>query len=270
MIKIFLSYAHEDFETAKKVYEVLNSYPSFDVWFDKESLLPGQKWEMEIKNAIKNSRYFLILISAQSSTKKGFVQREIREALRTLEEYPDEDVYIIPARLDESKFHFEQLKALHYVDLFPNLISGLDKIVKTVRQHEKIKSSSNVLSESSNIRIRCHQAAFTQDPYNLFYFVSITNLMQHPIEITHVWYEDVNKYIEIKNGSRATPKRLDQSEVWVTWLNIRNIPDEFRHNAYDKFRVRLSTGEIFDSEKEDSMPPRGSVPGGEIFSKDME
>jgi hypothetical protein len=46
--KIFLSYAHIDLGFAKKIYCDLQRY-GLDIWFDKESLLPGQDWENEIK-----------------------------------------------------------------------------------------------------------------------------------------------------------------------------------------------------------------------------
>jgi hypothetical protein len=42
--KIFLSYAHEDIGTAKRIYQDLKRY-GLGVWFDNESLLPGQNWE---------------------------------------------------------------------------------------------------------------------------------------------------------------------------------------------------------------------------------
>ncbi len=39
--KIFLSYAHIDLGFAKRIYSDLKRY-GLDIWFDKESLLPGQ------------------------------------------------------------------------------------------------------------------------------------------------------------------------------------------------------------------------------------
>ena len=131
-MKLFLSYAHKDYLEAKKLYDKLILLPEVEVWFDKESLLPGQKWEHEIRKAIPSSQFFLLLLSEHSTQKKGFYQREIRLALTVLEEYPDGDIYLIPIRLDSCEPHFEQLKALHYVDLFPNWENGFQKIVKTI------------------------------------------------------------------------------------------------------------------------------------------
>ena len=55
--ELFLSYAREDVEKAIKFYSDLS--PHSNVWFDKESLKPGMKWEYEVKRAIKKSDFFV-------------------------------------------------------------------------------------------------------------------------------------------------------------------------------------------------------------------
>ena len=130
ILKIFLSYAHGDYSHARRLYDKLDSIPEVNVWFDKESLSPGQKWELEIRKEISSSRFFLLLLSNHSTKKKGFYQREIREALKILDEYPDNEIYLVPVRLDNCRPHFEQLNALQYVDLFPDWDAGFQKILK--------------------------------------------------------------------------------------------------------------------------------------------
>ena len=63
--KIFLSYAHEDIAMANKIYKDLKRF-GLDIWFDNENLLPGQKWNVAIEKAIKNSTYYLVLLSSHS------------------------------------------------------------------------------------------------------------------------------------------------------------------------------------------------------------
>ena len=53
---VFISYASEDYDEARRLYEELKN-ANLDPWLDKESLLPGQDREIEIKKAIKNSTY---------------------------------------------------------------------------------------------------------------------------------------------------------------------------------------------------------------------
>ncbi|MGC1931965.1 MAG: toll/interleukin-1 receptor domain-containing protein, partial [Candidatus Nitrosopolaris sp.] len=99
---VFLSYAREDSDAAKRLYEDLKN-DGLSPWLDKESLLPGQNWEIEIRKAIKNSRYFIALLSSNSVDKRGFVQKEFKFALEVLDEVPESQIFVIPARLNECK-----------------------------------------------------------------------------------------------------------------------------------------------------------------------
>lgn len=145
MIKVFLSYAHEDFVHAEKLYEVLTAIPSVELWFDKESLLPGQKWEIEIRKAIGDSRFFLLLLSSHSTSKIGFYQKEIRRALEVFEGYPDGEIFLIPVRLDDCKLHMEQLTSIHYVDLFPDWDMGIAKILRVLNSHQRLSTRESHL-----------------------------------------------------------------------------------------------------------------------------
>jgi hypothetical protein len=84
--KIFISYAKVDLPTARQIYEDL-LIAGLDPWLDEKNLLPGQNWQYEIKKAIKASRFVIAILSNKSVSKRGFVQREIKLALQTLDEY---------------------------------------------------------------------------------------------------------------------------------------------------------------------------------------
>ena len=88
---IFVSYAREDVDSARRLYECLKSY-GLHPWMDEVDLLPGQRFADIIKEAIRVSRYFVALISSHSVNKRGFVQRELREALDVLAEVPRGDI----------------------------------------------------------------------------------------------------------------------------------------------------------------------------------
>ena len=47
-LRVFLSYAHADVEPVRKLNEELIEQ-GYDVWFDEESLVPGQDWRVEIE-----------------------------------------------------------------------------------------------------------------------------------------------------------------------------------------------------------------------------
>lgn len=131
-VKVFISYAKEDFGIAFKLYEKLRKETGIVPWLDTKSLLPGQRWKLEIKHAIRDSDYFLTVLSKNSVNKRGFVQKEIKDALEKLDEVPETKVFIIPVRVDECRPSHPQLHELHWVDLFPSLENGINKICRAI------------------------------------------------------------------------------------------------------------------------------------------
>lgn len=133
--RVFISYAREDYETALKLYSDLSSKSELKPWLDKKDLLPGQNWDIEIKKAIKNSRYFIALFSITSVSKKGYVQKEFKRALEILEEFPEGQIFAIPARLDNCEIPYQKFEGIERVDLFPNWDYGLQRLLLSFQTH---------------------------------------------------------------------------------------------------------------------------------------
>lgn len=264
MIKVFLSYAHDDAAAAERLFSALNSYPRVEVWFDKRSLSGGTNWAVAIRKAIRECRYCVILLSTHSVTKRGFYQKEIRAALDALKEFPEDETFVVPVRLDDCEVRFEALRKLQYIDLFPDWWVGFDRLLSALQLHRSDPTGTG----ESLLRLTSHQARFRSSP-QMFYFVNLANKASFPLEVTHVWYEDPTCHIPIQPFSRRLPARLEARQPWCTWLAIDEIPERWRDNAYDRFRVRLSTGEVIGSLKEDTVPPVGPVPGGLIDPRDL-
>lgn len=51
-LKVFLCHAHADRDAVRALYTRLTN-DGVDAWLDKEKLLPGQDWELEIKKAVR-------------------------------------------------------------------------------------------------------------------------------------------------------------------------------------------------------------------------
>ncbi|MBC8507194.1 MAG: TIR domain-containing protein [Chloroflexi bacterium] len=119
MSKIFISYARENKETAKEIFDWLES-EGHSPWLDTERLIPGQDWKMEIDKAIHDSDVFLACLSALSVNKAGFVQKELKRALDVAEMMPEGRIYIIPLCLDDCELPY-YLQKYHKADYFsPN------------------------------------------------------------------------------------------------------------------------------------------------------
>src|SRR3954464_14013322 len=86
-------------------------------WIDKKSLRPGDNWDQKIRSAIRTSRFFLVLLTKRSVNKKGYLQKEIKEALDIQDEQPDSGRYVIPVRLEECDIP-ERIAQIQSADLF--------------------------------------------------------------------------------------------------------------------------------------------------------
>jgi hypothetical protein len=131
MSSVFVSYARENIEEARKVVAALRRV-GHETWWDQDSMSAGSRWRLETKTAIERSRFFVALMSSASEQKRGFVQKELTYALEVLEEYPDGRIYFIPARLEECKPSRAGLCNLQFLDLFPLFDQGIAKLLHTI------------------------------------------------------------------------------------------------------------------------------------------
>ena len=51
-LKVFLCHAHSDVATVRDLFRYLRR-EGVDVWLDKEKLLPGSDWDLEIRKAVR-------------------------------------------------------------------------------------------------------------------------------------------------------------------------------------------------------------------------
>jgi hypothetical protein len=129
--RVFIAYVIEDAVFADRLYKALSA-SGFYPWMDRRKLLPGQDWPRRIEDAIASSDFFIACFSANSVRKKGAFQAEIRYALDCANRSPLDDVFLIPARLDNCRVPARIQKETEYVDLFPDWEAGLDRILQII------------------------------------------------------------------------------------------------------------------------------------------
>jgi hypothetical protein len=137
----FISYAREDHEIASRLYEDLRAL-GVEPWLDKRDLIGGEDWQAAIRRAVQECSHFVALLSSNSVSKRGFVQKELRQALDILEEFPPGEIFVIPVRLEDAKPRLEALKRLHWIDLFPSYETGLRKLVKSLAAKSETAAAS--------------------------------------------------------------------------------------------------------------------------------
>lgn len=146
--KIFICHASEDSVVAAEIYDRLKE-AGYDPWLDKRSLMAGQKWDYEIKKAVKEAEFFVVLLSQNSVGKKGYVQREFKLAMESLEEIPEGQIYLIPIKIDNCLVPF-QFAAFQWVDLQGT--EGHDQVRKAIQFQLSSAAVQSASSVSSRLR----------------------------------------------------------------------------------------------------------------------
>jgi hypothetical protein len=128
---IFLSYAKEDKDKVKAIYRKLRT-EQLNPWLDVADLMPGQEWDKVIIRTIRNARFVIVFLSKHSVTKRGYVQKEIKEALDAADLLPDGEIFIIPVRLEACVVP-ERLSKWQWIDIFrPH---GFTKIITSLKEN---------------------------------------------------------------------------------------------------------------------------------------
>ncbi len=135
-----------------------------DAWLDKEKLLPGQDWELEIRKAVREADVVVVCLSKQFN-QAGFRQKEVRLALDTAMEKPEGEIFIIPARLEECDT-LESLRKWHWVDLFEE--DGYDNLMRALRARANkigaaLQIKKNKLSKKIHLSRRKYVRRYSLD-----------------------------------------------------------------------------------------------------------
>jgi hypothetical protein len=142
MTTAFISYVKEDIEKARELYHFLNEN-GCKVWLDELSLVPGQLWENEIRNAIKSCSVFIACLSSRSVNKKGVFQKELKYALEVFLEYPEGQIYLVPLRFDNCVVP-ERFEQIQYLDWFCQ--ESRWKLLESIRSSLNAKNPENNIS----------------------------------------------------------------------------------------------------------------------------
>ena len=132
-LKVFLCHAHADRDAVRSLYTRLTK-DGVDAWLDKEKLLPGQDWELEIRKGVREADVVVVCLSKQFN-QAGFRQKEVKLALDTAIDKPEGSTFIVPVRLEESEM-LSSLKKWHWVDLFES--GGYEKLMRALRERAEI------------------------------------------------------------------------------------------------------------------------------------
>jgi hypothetical protein len=114
---VFISYSRVDLTFVEALNEFLEKV-GLSTWFDKKSLLPGQKWETIIEDEIPISRVFLTCLSKAALDKRGHFHVEQNLAAQAALRIPPGELFIIPVLLGDCEIprSFRQYQTVNLVE----------------------------------------------------------------------------------------------------------------------------------------------------------
>lgn len=133
---VFLGYAQEDRTKVKRLFRALQR-AGLNPWMDCQKLLPGQNWRRAIEQTIELSDFFLACFSSHSVLKRGQFQSELAFALEIATHFPQDEVFLVPVRLNDCELPRRISSTTHYVDLFPDWNRGVRQLIAALRRKSR-------------------------------------------------------------------------------------------------------------------------------------
>lgn len=153
-LKVFLSYASQDKPSVRELSRRLVGEGWIETWQDEKNLLPGQDWRVKIEEAVEEADVVIIVLSQNSVTKEGHVQKELRYAREIALEKPEDTIFLIPLRLDECDVP-RGLRFYQWVDYFGERKNdGYASLVESLqlRYEQKLKQDEESFARQEEIR----------------------------------------------------------------------------------------------------------------------
>ena len=99
---VFLSYASQDAEAAKRICEALRA-AGIEVWFDQSELRGGDAWDRQIRRQIHDCALFVPVISAHSDARReGYFRREWKLAVDRTADMAEDVSFLLPVVVDST------------------------------------------------------------------------------------------------------------------------------------------------------------------------
>ena len=99
---VFLSYASQDAEAAKRICDALRS-AGIEVWFDQSELRGGEAWDQMIRRQIHDCALFMPIISSHSDGRaEGYFRLEWKLAVDRSHLMADDVTFLLPVVIDDT------------------------------------------------------------------------------------------------------------------------------------------------------------------------
>lgn len=154
---VFISYVRDNQAEVDRLADDLRRF-GIQVWLDRETIHPGERWRNAIYEAIEQGANFLACFSEEYlNRQKSFMNDELALAINELRQYPAERRWFIPIRLSDCEIPDrdigggETLRDLQRVDLFANRQTALDALLRSLSPAKRAlpRSGNEIVLDTS-------------------------------------------------------------------------------------------------------------------------
>ena len=135
---VFLSYASQDTEPARRIAEGLHQ-AGLEVWFDQSELRGGDAWDALIRRRVKDCALFIPIISANTEARsEGYFRLEWKLAVDRSHLLADDRTFLMPVVVDDTReavarvpegFHARQWTRLANGETTPQFIAHVQRVL---------------------------------------------------------------------------------------------------------------------------------------------
>jgi hypothetical protein len=152
-LRIFLCHSSGDKDVVYHLYHDLKR-DGFRPWLDKENLVLGQDWDLEIVREVRETHVVIVCLSHHSTTKEGYFHKEIKVALDTADEKPEGTIYIIPVMIEACLLPM-RLGKWHAEGLYEP--QGYEKLVTALQMRAEQLQAAGMLTRPAQNYSRIQQ-----------------------------------------------------------------------------------------------------------------
>ena len=157
MPNVFISYVHSNSAIVDKLVDELRQH-SVNVWLDRDKIMPGQRWQDAIRQAIRAGDFFIACFSAEYATHPlSYMNTEIGLAIDMLQQMPEDRIWFIPVLLsaceipDRSIGGGQTLRDMHWESLYKDWDRSVRRILAAMNIPNRLSrpgSPAHVASSS--------------------------------------------------------------------------------------------------------------------------
>lgn len=227
---VFLSYASPDRDVVEEFYDALVGF-GLNPWMDSRKLTAGQNWDFEIQRALDQAAIVVVFLSSHSITRRGYVQREIKLALRKQEEKLIDDVFLIPVALEPTE-RPRELSDIQFLDASSRTVyEDLRRAVST--QLEKVGEAKGEFRVADEVAYRIRSVIDSYD-----------GIPGYEINTDFISIES-NKYKNVTDAANFINGAL--SDLTMSARNAASDPDPINFNlAQDSWSRTNSLDLVFN------------------------